>query len=159
MTIKENRRMYVCIISLIYIVVTWWWFKKGKTCSLIAINTESLFYLWSNMCCTPCNHRGMSHVNINISLLSFIYTSLAETTQQVAPLQQSCGMAFDCKNSLLLSSLLNMHHWQFLNSYFVHKFCKWLIKTGINATAVHLQQMMNCQKQLEVIQKCLQCLN
>ena len=60
----------------------------------------------------------------------------------------SCGMAFDCKNSVCLSSLLNMHHWQFLNSYFVHKFHKWLIKTGVNATAVYLQQVMNCQKQL-----------
>ena len=68
-------------------------------------------------------------------------------------------MAFDCNNSVLLSSFFNMHYWQLLNSYFVRKFCKWLIKTAVNATAVHLQQMINCQKQLEVVQKCLQYLN
>jgi len=90
---------------------------------------------------------GMSHVNVDVSLSRFTYTLWAETTQQVALLQQSCGMAFDCKNSVRLSSLFSMHHWQFLNSYFVHTFCKWLIKTGVNAAVVHLQQMMNCQKQ------------
>jgi hypothetical protein len=75
----------------------------------------------------------MSHGNIDVLVLSFMCTSLAETTQQVAVLQNvvpvqmylfSCGMAFDCKNSVCLSGLLNMHHWQLLNSYFVHIFHK-----------------------------------
>lgn len=40
-----------------------------------------------------CNHSGMSDVNIDVLVLSFMYTSLAETTQQVAVLQQSCSCA------------------------------------------------------------------
>jgi hypothetical protein len=35
----------------------------------------------------------MSHLNIDVSVLTFTYTSLAETTQEVAMLQQSCTCA------------------------------------------------------------------
>jgi len=35
----------------------------------------------------------MSHVNIDVSVLTFIYTTLTETTQQVAMLLQSCTCA------------------------------------------------------------------
>jgi len=38
-------------------------------------------------------HSRMSHVNIDVSVLSFMYTSLAETSQQVGMLQQSCTCA------------------------------------------------------------------
>jgi hypothetical protein len=40
-----------------------------------------------------CTHSRMSHGNIDVLVLSFMYTSLAETIQQVAVLQQSCSCA------------------------------------------------------------------